>query len=296
MADKGSACKAFGWTLLVILLLTLIGVLLGTSIHKLDANQAGVLYVKPSRKLGPVRASTLYTGPPFSGFIVYSAVYQTLEIDVTCVTNDGLFVTLSTNFQYVPQQAELKSISVRFRNARKFEQVVKIAAEAAVHEACSHFVIADFQNGRPLIQTKMGGLIEANLAAVNASSLATQLTNVAVPAEWSAAVQAKQASLQDIQYAINQRDQALYQAQNAVSLAEQQATIVEQTAAANVTVIEVTAAQRAEAVAAVYSSFADVAASYVESLGLSPAGVVALLTDRLLDTHNTDVALPLPAA
>ena len=285
----GDGAAIGGCTLCTALLAVIImaAVLLGTSIHQLSASQEGIWYNKLTKKLGPVETQGLHSGPPFSTLITFPAVYEPLNLSVTCVTNDGLFVTLNASFQYLPQLDALISIAKRFHDKNNYQTVVQTAAEAAIHETCSLFQISDFQFGRPLIQTSLSSVLEEYLQEVNATSLAAQLVNVGVPDDWNSAVYMKQQSQQDINLAENQRAQAIYQAQNNMSLALQDATITLQTAQANVTVIDVSAQQRADAIAATYDSFADIAVQLKTELSLSDDALLSMLTNRVVGTAGS---------
>lgn len=257
-------------------------VLLATSIHKVETNHIGVFYDKVTREIGPVHTQGLYNYHPFSRVVTFSAVYEPIDIHVGCVTSDGLNVTLSTSFQYVPEPAAIVSIMKRFQDASHFLAIVTIAATSAVHQTCSEFQISDYQNSRPIIQSRLSDNLGVFLKSVNASALAAQLTNVAVPTVWNEAVFAKQRSESDISLANNQRSQILYLAQNNVSLADQDATITIQNAKSVVRIIEINAQQQALAIQAQYDKFTTVCQSLIKTLKISPMGLVTLLRNRVI--------------
>lgn len=283
-----SACTVVSVSILVLALLALSATLIGTAVHRVNTNEHGLFYDKLAKVIGPDHTQGLYAWRPFSRVIVLSAVYEPVDISVQCVTSDGLRVALNTSFQYVPQPDALVSIAKRFIDAGGFLHTVTAAATAAIHQTCSQFQISDYQNFRPVIQSKLADNLEAFLGDVNASALAAQLTNVGVPDAWNQAVFTKQQSDQDITLAENQRNQSVYQAQNNISLAQQDAAIVVQNIDTNVTIIGITAQQQASAIAAQYDNFADVCSTIVSTLNVTVNTLLELLTNRVLgSTGNT---------
>lgn len=130
---------------------------------------------------------------------------------------------------------------------------------------------------------------------LQADSLGSQLVNVATPEKCNSATIDKQRAQQDIDFALNERSQKVYQAQNNVSLATQDATITNQTAATNASIVLSTARQEAAAIAREYEAFGDVVASMMEAYGVDFAGLVVFLQNRLVgQSREVDLVLPGP--
>ena len=282
-------CSIASITLVVCGLTALIITLIATSVHRVETNNIGVFFDTLGKEFGPVHNQGLWSWRPFSKVITYTAVYEPVDLYVTCVTNDGLQVSLNASFQYVPQPESVISITERFQNGNEFLGVVTTAATAAIHQTCSRFLITDYQNSRPIIQSQLSLDLDVFLKNINASALAVQLTNVAVPNDWNQAVYNKQQAQQDIVLAQNQRSQIIYLAQNNVSLALQDAEVTQQNADANITVIQLTAQQQALAIESQYQSFTVVCQTLMHSLNITIDGLVSLLTNRVIG--NTQGAL-----
>jgi regulator of protease activity HflC (stomatin/prohibitin superfamily) len=265
-------------------------VLLATSIKKLEANEQAVMYDTIAKATLSTNDQGLYIGPPFYSWIKYSAVYTPVSINLLCLTQDGLPVGLDVTFQYVPDKNELAAITKQFRDADKFEEVVTSAASSAVLTACSQYPIADFQGGRPIIQTKIDEIIKATLKKLKADALAAQLVNVAVPEDWSTATSDKQRAQQDIDFALNERAQQVYIANNNVTLAEQDAKITNQTASTQINIILNAAKQDAAAIAKEYEKYADTLVEMVKQYKVPFGGLYALLENKLV-RENTHVDL-----
>ena len=290
------ACAVCTGVVSLILVAVLAVVLIATSIHKLDANDNGIIYDKLGCVFkGGVRTPGLYASVPFSRFITFPGVYKSVDIEVTCVTNDGLFVDLDVTFQYLPQLNALQHIAYTFRDRNKYDTVVRAAATSAIHSACSQYNTSDFQNVRTAVQDSMQTYIQTNLGLVNATALSTQLVNIGVPDPWNQAVFNKQQSQQDIALASNQMDQSIYQAQLNVSLAEQYATINLQTADANATVLFKTAQQQALSTNANIVAVGDSAVALANELPMNGSELIPLLVDRVIrTTAGVDIAINVP--
>lgn len=293
MAKENAVC--FG--ILVVLVLVMSIVLLSTSIKKLEANEQAIMYDTVAKHTLSRNTQGLFAGPPFFSFLKFSAVYTTVDLSVPCLTTDGLPVTLAVSFQYVPSNQDLYDIVKQWRDAWKYQDVITVAATSAVVDACSQYNISYYQSGRPVIQTKIDKSINANLKALKADALAAQLVNVDVPDDWRTATSDKQRSAQDIDFALNERAQAVAQAANNVVLAQQDALITNQSATTNISIVLTAARQSASAVAAEYKAFGDVLLDMMKIHKLNFAGLMAFLENMLVRaSYDVDLVLPKPLA
>jgi hypothetical protein len=133
------------------------------------------------------------------------------------------------------------------------------------------------------------------LKEIQADALGSQLVDVETPAPWNAATSDKQRQQQEIDFALNERSQKVYQAQNNVSLATQDATITNQTAATNATIALSVAKQEAASITREYEAFGSVVVDMMETYGVDFAGLVRFLQNSLV-THSKEVDLVMPAA
>jgi hypothetical protein len=81
-------------------------------------------------------------------------MFTAVNLDVPCLTLDGLPVNLSITFQYMPDPPTLLETALDFRDAGKYDSVVRIAAGAAALDACALFNISQYQAERPVIQVR----------------------------------------------------------------------------------------------------------------------------------------------
>lgn len=181
---------------------------------------------------------------------------------------------------------------MKFRDADKYQDVVTIAAKAAVVDACTEYNISNYQSGRPVIQSRIDDIIKANLKVLKADALAAQLVEVTVPAAWNTATSDKQRAAQDIGFALNERAQSVAQAANNVSLAQQDALITNQTATTNVNIALTAAHQNAAAVTAEYEAFGNVLVDMVQTYKLDFAGLMSFLENSLIrGSSSVDLVL-----
>jgi hypothetical protein len=145
------------------------------------------------------------------------------------------------------------------------------------------------------LQAAIDDKIKGSLIALRGRALGAQLVNVGVPPSWREATSDKQKAQQDIDFALNERQQQLAQANNTITLALQDARIINQTAATNVSITLANAQQSAAAVAAEYEAFGAVLLDMVEQYKLDPAGLIRMLQNNLV-ANSKSVDLVLPAA
>jgi prohibitin 2 len=278
------------FTVLSVLAMTIM--LIAASVKRLDANETAIMYDTVKKEFVDVKGPGLYNGPPFFSWIIFTAVFKQVDLALTCVTRDGLPVNLQVSFQYVPLPEALKEIALKYRDQDKYDTIVSYSSQAAIQVACTSFDISDYQNSRPIIQTKIEEQIVKNLKYLKADAIAAQLVNVEVPNDWNLAVSDKQKQQQDIVLASNERNQSLYQAQLNMSLAIQDALITNQTAMANITAIQNIAEQNSTAVIQQYSTLEQIFISMMVNYKLDFVGLVGFLKNQVVRlTPSTDIVM-----
>ena len=283
------------FVLFILTTLVISIVLIATSVRKLEANEQAIMYDSVAKRTVSTNDQGLYVGPPLYKWIKYSAVYTPVAMNLSCLTQDGLPVGLEVTFQYVPKKEALQDITMSFRDSDKFEKVVTDAATSAVLATCSRFAIAEFQSGRPIIQAKIDETIKITLSELRADALAAQLVNVAVPEAWNAATSNKQRAQQDIDFALNERAQAVYKGNNNVTIARQDALITNQTAQTEISIILNAAREDASALAKEYEKHGEVLLDMVKQYNLTFGGLYAFLANSLV-RGSKDVDLVLSGA
>lgn len=143
------------------------------------------------------------------------------------------------------------------------------------------------------LQAKIDETIKDNLKQLKANALAAQLVNVQVPDTWSEATSQKQRAQQEIDFALNEREQSVAAAANMIVLAKQDALMANQTAMANVNVILATALQDAAAITAEYEAFGTVLYDMMKDYKLDFAGLMKFLENQLVaNSQSVDLVLP----
>ena len=90
-------------------------------------NTVGLSYDPNQRKLGSeAMREGLHFGAPGFKFIKFSSVFKSISYSsVTCLNKDGLVIGLDVEFQYRVDANHLKKVVLEFRDADKYEDVVK---------------------------------------------------------------------------------------------------------------------------------------------------------------------------
>ena len=303
----GSPNKRMGWGIgLGILLLTII-TLFGVSVKKLGDTQYGLEYDVHKKRLDDAaKTGGLHLGPPGYKFIKFPSTYETVVIDDTCVSRDGLRVKVSVGFQYQMPYEWLVPAVNKYRNYGKWSQVVVAAGKSAVHHSCSYFNITNFQNQRGIIQNTMLDNLRIKLEGNSTSddgstgtyarAVSLQLNNVDLPDEFEVAIQEKQSAEEDIALAKNQREQEITKANTLLFIAKETAQKILDAAIndANVTLTE--ARLKAEETTYAFQSEAEVLVSVKKMLNLTTDGVLAFMSNQLYqDATSLKVTAAEPA-
>ena len=93
----------------------------------MHSNTVGISYDPNQRKLGSeTKREGLYFGAPGFKFIKFSSIFESISYSsVTCLNKDGLVIGLDVEFQYRVDANYLKDIVLQFRDADKYEKVVR---------------------------------------------------------------------------------------------------------------------------------------------------------------------------
>ena len=90
-------------------------------------NTVGISYNPTERELGSeAMREGLHFGAPGFIFIKFSSVFKSISYSsVTCLNKDGLVIGLDVEFQYRVDANYLKKVVLEFRDADKYEKVVR---------------------------------------------------------------------------------------------------------------------------------------------------------------------------
>jgi len=279
------------WTSGIVILLFLIGVLLATSIKKVDNTKFAALYDIHSKQLqDAARDGGLYMGPPGFRFIKFPSIHVTQDLSDTCLSKDGLRVAFSVTFQYQILEEWIVPATLKYRNFETWAKVVKSAGESAIHHSCADFRISSFQNERGVIQQRMEENLSLKLAGKNqtgvdgvyARSVSLQLSNLDLPWRYTDAITEKQSAKEDIALAINQRAQEVTKAEAQLKASKEQARKIIDTAEndANITIAK--AQLKVEEILDAFGKEVRTIVAVKERLNLTIEGILGYTTNKLI--------------
>jgi regulator of protease activity HflC (stomatin/prohibitin superfamily) len=303
MGTSGGAIACGAFCFLIILP---IAILVPLSLRKLDSTEYGLEYAIHAKRLDDeAKTGSLFSGPPGFQFIKFPSTQVQKDLYGTCVSKDGLPVEFSVSFQYLIPQDNMYDVVTRYRDFDKWANVVEAAGESSVHHSCSEFNISSFQNQRGVIQTTMednlrlkleGDPDDENDVGVFAQAISLQLRNIGLPFEYNEAIAEKQSAEEDIALAQNQRRQETTKAQTEFLQANEQARKILDTANNEAEVILTEANLKAEEITFDFLKEAETIVDVKTSLSLTSEGVLAYLTNKLLeDASNIKIEAGEPA-
>lgn len=239
------------WTvpILVSSAVILFIVLLAVSIKDVDENEMAIPYGKISRHVGSVVDAGKRAYPPDTHLFIYDRKFITNELEIPCISKDGLVITLRVVQQYRLLKEELKSVLFDFGEQRKLDDYIDTIAQDTIRDACAAFNGEEFFSRRGDVEN----FIITNMTVVTREADAhvepgfIQLKNIALPRTFLNAIQSKQLALEDVDVANNERAQTLIQAETRRQQADLDAQIVIVNANAAGDVIKLAAQERANA-------------------------------------------------
>lgn len=180
---------------------------------------------------------------------------------------------------------------LKYRDHHKWASTVEQAGLSAIHHSCSEFSVAEFQNKRGVIQSKMEKnlklKLEGNKTAgeegVNAIAVSLQLTYVHLPEKYNTAVAEKQAAEEDITLAIAERKQETTKANTELLKAKEEARKIKDTAQNEAEVLLTEARLKAEEILYSFQKEAEALVEVKNRLNLTTEGVLAYLSNKLLE-------------
>jgi regulator of protease activity HflC (stomatin/prohibitin superfamily) len=228
-------------------------------------------------------------------FIMFPSTYVTQDAADTCLSRDGLPLSIAVTFQFQMPEQWLLAAVLKYRSFEKWAALVDSATMSAVFHACSDFNITDYQNERGMIQQRMEDIMRIKLegedgsgaSGVYAKAISLQLKNVGLPERYSTAVAEKQAANEDIALAINQRSQELTKARTLLLTAKEEARKIKNTAMNDANVTLTQAKLKVEETIFAFETEAETIVSMKAMLNLTVDGVLGLLANNMLATVPT---------
>ncbi|GMH38503.1 hypothetical protein BSKO_06387 [Bryopsis sp. KO-2023] len=290
--DTMRAIKATAVSVLVVLILAVSVMLLAASLKKLKSTQVGLEYDTQERELGSIKGEGLHAGPPFFEFLKYSSVFLSREISTICVSRDGLVLELKVSFQYRPDPKKIEEITTKYRNSKRYDQMVLGAAESAIHHGCGDFEIEEFQSKRGIIQARQKEVMEEIFSGKNeqtnlhAEVVDVQFLNISPPSRWEEAVESKENAREEISLARKEETQALTKAETSLKVSEEEAKIVLAKAETQAEVLLNQAEAEAASLLFKFEKEANATKFAKEQLDLDTAGILRYLLNRQIESKD----------
>ena len=269
-------------------------ILLPLSIQKVDENEMAIPYGKYSCKAGDPLDAGRHTLSPDDRLYVYDRKFITNTNEgLRCVSKDGLIITLNVAFQYQIKKDDLKSIFFEIGTQKNLDQYIDIITQDAVRDVCSKFKGEEYFSHRGDVEVEMQRAIThaINSARCFVEPGGVQLKNIALPQSFIEAIESKQLALEDVDVALNEREQTLIEARTKQKEAELEAEIVKVKADANASAILISANEQADARLSQWAERTENIKIDLTNLGLTPEEYVNdYLFPRLISrTTTTDV-------
>merc|ERR1712224_1006589 len=101
---------------------------------------------------------------------------------------DGVVVTAQLAYQYIVQSTRIHELTLNYQDYEGWTRVLSLKAQSGIRNACSKFLVQEFQTRRSAVQTQMLDDVIARLASpspgMGANVLDLQLTQVDRPASY----------------------------------------------------------------------------------------------------------------
>lgn len=279
------------WSFAFVVLIVIVA-LLGTSLKKVSSTEIGVQYDIHAKQLDDaVKSGGLFLGPPGYEFIKFPSTFITVNLNNRiCVSNDGLLVTFSVTFQYQMTAKNVLPAILKYRDFHKWASTVEQAGLSAIHHSCSEFFIAEFQNKRGVIQSKMEDNLRLKLEGnessgeegVNAVAVSLQLTYLELPERYSTAVKDRQAAKEGIELAVKERVFETTKANTALGTAREEVRKIEDTANNEAQVLLTEATLQAQEMLFSFQKEAEALVEVKEKLNFTTEGLLAYLSNKLM--------------
>lgn len=187
--------------------------LLALSIKNVDENEMAIPYDKVSRSIGDVLEAGKHVLSPSTKLFKYDRKFITNNIDVECITKDGLFITLKVTQQYQFKKEELTDVLFEFGEQKTFDNYIDTIAQDTIRDVCALFKGEEYFSKRNDVEAKMILDITTAMTSANTHVIPgfVQLRNIALPVELLNIIKNKQIALEEKDVANNERLQQLIQ-------------------------------------------------------------------------------------
>jgi regulator of protease activity HflC (stomatin/prohibitin superfamily) len=232
----------------------------------------GRYVMRPATKL--YRYSRVYYPIDFTGY----------ETDLTCISSDGMYVTIDvvSQYRYLPDGL----VDIFLLYGPLINDIMITMAKSAFINTCSYYEVeSGFIQDRLNISNRMLKEYQYKMAYANISTLSEfgELRNYVYPDSYREAITDKQVAQQQIDLLLNQRPILIKNAQTQMLNASRQAEIDLQRASIQVDAIKQAALSESDAITKYWESLTDAFVLTLEKLNIDP--------DTFIETYVTTLPL-----
>jgi regulator of protease activity HflC (stomatin/prohibitin superfamily) len=166
---------------------------------------------------------------PDSKFFRYTRTFiDNVMNSLTCISRDGLEITLTLTTQYRLNVEELRNVLFEFGTQEDLDNYIDVIIQDTVRDTCARFDGNQYYTARGDIEANMTANVQQVLDGSNAyvTTGFFQLQNVALPSQLSDAINNKQLALENVEVVTNLRDQILIDAETKLLQAVEEANIL----------------------------------------------------------------------
>jgi len=206
---------------------------------------------------------------------LYNRVVVAIEFSgddvLSCLTSDGIEVTLSIAFQYQLLKGELFSVFYDFGGEYHLRDFLKEVAADSILDTCATKTAQNFYEERGGIELAMITALKKDMQLAKAHIIIRllQLKNVELPVHLKNAIEEKQRSEQDIDNALNERAGALINAKTLLETAKVEAATLIIIAEAEATALLTEAQETATAITKVFKNRGSVYKALMTETGMN---------------------------
>lgn len=224
-------------------------VLLAISIKDVQENEMAIPYHQLSCDVGNIVEAGKRAYPPDTELYTYDRKFVDNNLDLQCVSADGLLIHLIVVQQYRILKTELYEIFFNFGGQNSLDSYVDTISQGIVRNVCAAYKGEEFFSMRGGIELDMINNITKGLqeSRSHVQPGFVQLKNIGLPNDLLNAIQSKQVALEDVDVANNERAQKIIQARTREQSAKLDAQIVLDKARADAASINIQAQQKSNA-------------------------------------------------
>jgi len=233
-------------------------------------------YDKVSRKVGKILNAGKHLLYPSVRMFKFDRKFITNDLEISCISADGLIVNVDVTQQYQLVKDDLKTILFDFGGQDALDDYVDVIAQDTIRDVCATFNGEEFFSKRGDVEQMMINNLTTVISAAEAHVVPgfVQLKNIALPTALLTAIQNKQLALEDVDIANSERAQQLIQKETQKQEAALDAQILLVNANATGNAIKVTAQEKANARLIQWAERAKAFIIDVEALNIDPVSYV----------------------